>query len=276
MKFDDLDKSMRVFETAHDHCVLPEIYMVARLDGRGFTRLTKEVLPFERPFDVRFRDAMVQTVEHVMNCGFHVIFGYTQSDEISLLFHPRETLFGRKTRKYDSVLAGEASAKLSLLLGSMATFDSRICQLPTEGLVANYFRWRQEDAHRNALNAHCYWALRGQNLKAQEAADRLSGMPRSEKHELLFRVKGLNFNDVPSWQKRGVGLYLEECAIEGFNPKTRQTTTAKRLRLQRNFELPIRDEYDAFVRGLILQAHPANSEETPAKEQLALSPERVM
>src|SRR5688500_14803201 len=43
MKFDDLDAKMRRFETAHDHCVLPGIFMVARIDGRGFTRLTKEV-----------------------------------------------------------------------------------------------------------------------------------------------------------------------------------------------------------------------------------------
>ena len=64
MKFDELDKKMRVFETAHDHCVLPGIYIVARLDGRGFTKLTKEKLEFEAPFDVRFRDAMVSTVKH--------------------------------------------------------------------------------------------------------------------------------------------------------------------------------------------------------------------
>jgi tRNA(His) guanylyltransferase len=43
MKFDDLDKKMRIFETAADTCVLPEMYMVARLDGRSFTRLTKAV-----------------------------------------------------------------------------------------------------------------------------------------------------------------------------------------------------------------------------------------
>jgi tRNA(His) 5'-end guanylyltransferase len=49
MKFDDLDQKMRVFETAHDLCVLPGLYMVARLDGRSFTRLTKEVHPFEAP-----------------------------------------------------------------------------------------------------------------------------------------------------------------------------------------------------------------------------------
>lgn len=32
MDFDSFDKRMRVFETAHDHCVLPGIWMVARLD----------------------------------------------------------------------------------------------------------------------------------------------------------------------------------------------------------------------------------------------------
>ncbi len=56
MKFDDLDQKMRQFETAHDQCVLPGIFMVARIDGRGFTRLTKEVHSFEAPFDVRLRD----------------------------------------------------------------------------------------------------------------------------------------------------------------------------------------------------------------------------
>ena len=35
MKFDDLDAKMRVYETSHDHCVLPGLYMVARLDGRA-------------------------------------------------------------------------------------------------------------------------------------------------------------------------------------------------------------------------------------------------
>ena len=43
MKFDELDFRMRVFEMAHDHCVLPGIHIVARIDGRSFTRLTKDV-----------------------------------------------------------------------------------------------------------------------------------------------------------------------------------------------------------------------------------------
>jgi len=96
MKFDDLDSKMRQFETAHDFCVFPDLFMVARLDGRGFTRLTKEVHQFEAPFDIRFRDHMTHTVEHLMNCGFRVAYGFTQSDEISLLFHRKESLFERQ------------------------------------------------------------------------------------------------------------------------------------------------------------------------------------
>src|SRR6185437_395239 len=66
MKFDDLDQKMRVFETAHDLCVLPGLRMVARLDGRSFTRLTKQVHHFEAPFDPRFRDLMVETAKYLM------------------------------------------------------------------------------------------------------------------------------------------------------------------------------------------------------------------
>ncbi|HEU4508085.1 MAG TPA: tRNA(His) guanylyltransferase Thg1 family protein [Pyrinomonadaceae bacterium] len=160
MKFDELDRQMRVFETAHDYSVLPGIYMVARIDGRNFTRLTKEVHEFEAPFDVRMRDYMIETTAHLMNCGFKVVYGYTQSDEISLLFDPEITAFDRKLRKFNSVLAGEASAKFSLLLGDHAAFDCRISELPSVRRVCDYFRWRNEDAHRNALSAHCYWMLR--------------------------------------------------------------------------------------------------------------------
>ena len=88
MKFDELDKKMRVYEQSLDQIILPEIYLVARLDGRGFTRLTKEICKFEAPFD----------------CG--------------------------------------------------------IVPFPTLERVQDYFLWRQEDAHRNSLNAHCYWMLR--------------------------------------------------------------------------------------------------------------------
>ena len=159
MKFDDLDAQMRQFEVAHDDCVPAGVYLVARIDGRGFTRLTKEIHPFDRPFDVRIRDMMLTTTEALLT-EFDATYGYTQSDEISLLFSIRCDLFSRKLRKLNSVLAGYASARFALALQSMASFDSRISELPTAKDVVDYFRWRQADAHRNALSAHCYWTLR--------------------------------------------------------------------------------------------------------------------
>jgi tRNA(His) guanylyltransferase len=177
MKFDELDKKMRVFETATDLCVLPGMFMIARLDGRGFTRLTKEVCDYEVPFDVRFRDLMVATTESLMTCGFRVLYAYTESDEISLLFDPTEQSFGRKLRKYNSTLAGEASGQFSLRLGQVASFDCRVSQMPNAELVTDYFRWRNEDAARNALNSWCYWTLRSRT----GTLARLSGSNTVEK-----------------------------------------------------------------------------------------------
>lgn len=251
MKFDELDQQMRVFETAHDLCVLPGIQMVARLDGRGFTRLTKEVHQFEAPFDVRFRDLMLQTAEYLMTgCGFNIIFGYTQSDEISLLFHLEDGSFQRKLRKLQSILAGEASAKFSLLLGAMACFDCRISQLPSAKLVIDYLRWRQEDAHRNALNAHCYWLLRRQGQGSGQATNALMGLSVAQKNELLFQ-QGINFNDLPNWQKRGSGLVWETYDREAINPIKGEKVTAQRRRVKRDLELPMREEYAEYVAKLL-------------------------
>ena len=256
MKFDDLDAKMRVFETAHDHCVLPGIYMVARLDGRGFTRLTKEVHQFVAPFDEKFRDLMIATTEHLMDCGFRLIYSYTQSDEISLLFHPDDDSFHRKLRKLNSVLAGEASAKFSLQLGAMGCFDCRIAQFPTRERVCDYFRWRSEDAHRNALNAHCYWMLRQQGKDVTTATKQLLGMAVADKNELLFQ-NGINFNGLPNWQKRGIGIYWETYQKPGQNPKTGEEVMAERRRLKRDFDLPLKEEYANLIKELLLKAERA-------------------
>jgi tRNA(His) 5'-end guanylyltransferase len=250
MKFDDLDSKMRVYESAQDYCVPPEFYMVARIDGRSFTRLTKEVHQFEAPFDVRFRDYMVETVKHLMNCGFRVAYGYTESDEISLLFHLDETLFSRKLRKYQSVLAGEASAKFSLLLGDIGAFDCRISQLPNRALVVDYFLWRGEDAHRNALNSHCYWMMRRSGCSANKATALLNRKSVAEKNEYLFQ-NGMNFNDVLGWQKRGIGFYWEDYEKAGTNPLTGLEATGQRRRIKVDMELPMKDAYGAFVASLI-------------------------
>lgn len=252
MKFDELDLKMRVYETSQDRCVLPQMFMVARIDGRSFTKLTKEVHKFKAPFDEIFRDYMVETVKHLMNCGFKIIYGFTQSDEISLLFDYHETAFGRKTRKYNSILAGEASAKFSTLLKSVGAFDCRISELPNSQLVIDYFRWRNEDAHRNSLNAHCYWRLREDNYSQKEATEKIKGLNTASKNELLFGY-GVNFNELPNWQKRGIGIYWKDYEKVGFNPKTEETVVVNRQELYVDYEIPMKEDYEAFILDIIKQ-----------------------
>lgn len=253
MKFEQLDRRMRVYETAHDHCVLPGMHMVARIDGRSFSHLTRVAQKFDAPYDTRFRDCMVSTLLYLAGgCGFSVLYGYTQSDELSLLFRQDETLFGRKLRKYLSVLAGEASAKFSLELGALGAFDARISQFPSTEDVVDYFRWRHEDATRNALNGHCYWLLRGQGMTDDEATQKLKGVSIADRNELLFR-HGTNFNDIPNWQKRGIGVRWREVEVTGTNPKTNSPTVTKKCELFVDMELPMKDAYDELVRTIVTE-----------------------
>ncbi len=253
MKFDDLDARMRVYETVDDQFIPAGIFPVVRLDGRSFTRLTKERLDLEAPFDRRFSDFMAATVEHLMECGFRVLYGYSQSDEISLLLDPAETAFSRKVRKVNSILAGEASARLSLLVGQVACFDSRICQLPSPNLVADYFRWRQEDARRNALSAYGYWEQRKRGATVAAATRSLERMSTVAKHALLAGF-GIDFDALPAWQRKGFGVSWESYEKEGRNPLTGETAPAVRQRLRLDRELPDGEAYGRFVRAFLAPA----------------------
>lgn len=238
MKFEDLDARMRVYEQSLDQIIPPGYYIVARIDGRSFTRLTKEVCRFEAPYDIRFNRMMVETVKGlVVESGFEIVYGYTQSDEISLLFALNATSFGRKVRKLNSILAGEASARFSLQLGQPASFDCRIIPLPNEDLVADYFRWRMEDATRNCLNSWCYWTLRKEGWHAAKAAAELKGKSIAFKNEFLFQ-RGINFNDLPVWQRRGAGVYWREYEKAGHNPATGEDVTAVRREIFSDYDLP--------------------------------------
>ena len=250
MNFEELDKEMRIYEQSIDQHILPDLYLVARLDGRSFSRLTKEICDFEAPFDVRFRDMMVNTVKALMDCGFRVVYGFTESDEISLLFHPEEDAFGRKVRKYNSILAGQASAAFSLQLGQAIAMDCRLVPLPNLEKVRDYFLWRQEDAHRNALNAHCYWLLRKEGVDARSATQMLEGKSIAYKNELLFS-RGINFDKLPSWQKRGIGIYWSDIEKIGFNPITKEETKTTRRGLKVDYDLPLGEVYANMVSSLL-------------------------
>jgi tRNA(His) 5'-end guanylyltransferase len=253
MKARELDKRMRPYERAHDIRVPPGVFMVARIDGRGFHRFTREVLGLRTAADEELREHMVAVAEHVMSCGFRSVFAYTQSDEVNLLLHRDDATFQRRLSKLHSVLAGEASACFSARMGKAAAFDCRISQLASPDLVVDYFRWRQEDATRNALNARVYWMLR-EAKDAEAATKTLEGLSHAAKHERLFQEGGVNFNDLPAWERRGLGVRWAEVAVAGEDPRSGEATTSTRRRLVVDRELPMKADWEAYLRERLVEA----------------------
>lgn len=222
MHFKEFDKLMRQYEEDHDYILPPQHWLVARLDGRGFSKLTKK-LGISKPFDVKYKDDMIGLCISIMqDSGFNILYAYTQSDEISLLFHPSEDSYNRKMRKLNSILAGFTSAKFTQILNKMsfyphtnpymdalATFDCRISALPDIDKVVDYFRWRQSDSERNCLQACAYWTLRQNGFSSRKATSALNKTSQQDKRNILIEY-GLNYDNRPGWQKRGVGLQWTE------------------------------------------------------------------
>jgi len=133
---------MKAFEAAMDQVVAPEMYIVARLNVMG-------------QCDPQL-DAMIETTHHLMTCGFNVTYANTTMSEISLLFDLHESSFGRKTNKFNSILASEGSAKLTQVTDELAVLDCRTVALPNKTLVVEYFNWRAA-LSKTSLRAWSYW-----------------------------------------------------------------------------------------------------------------------
>jgi len=230
VNFDDFDRQMRRFELDFDQYCPSDTHLVLRLDGRGFTKLTKETLDFDRPFDVRFHEAMRTTTEHLMTAGPKVLTAYTQSDEISLLLDKSHPSFNLKARKYLSVFAGEASAAFSHHTNRIASFDCRVSPLPTDADVKDYFRWRVEDCRRNALSAFCYWAMRDDGDDGAVADRRLSGLSTAAKRDFL-RSRGIEFDRAPPWMTHGQFLTFRRVPHWGVDGRSGEPVRTERNRL---------------------------------------------
>lgn len=246
MHFSELDKRMRAYEENHDYCVPKDVWMIARLDGKGFSKLTKK-LEYNKPFDDDFKIVMQRVLTHLMcNTGIKFIYGYTESDEISLLFSFNENTFKRKLRKLNSTLAAYAASEFSLMTGDRCAFDCRISELPTTELVEDYFSWRQEDANRNALNSYCYWTLRKYDISARQATSMLNGKGTKFKLDLLEQY-GIDYDQVPTWHKKGIGVYFVKASRYTNNPKTGKQVLVNRNVLEVIDDLPYQQSYRSFI-----------------------------
>lgn len=201
---DSLGDRMKLYEN-HEvgRRFIPMLPVYARIDGRNFSSFTRDM---ERPFDERMSEAMIKTTEALVH-ETHANIGYTQSDEISLVWladkYESSIYFDYRITKLTSVLASYATAVFMTMwpreMARLPHFDCRAFQLPNKTEAANCFLWRERDATKNAIS------MAARSYYSHNDLFRKNG---SQMQEMLF-AKGINFNEYPAFFKRGTFVRRE-------------------------------------------------------------------
>ncbi|MGZ4857076.1 MAG: tRNA(His) guanylyltransferase Thg1 family protein, partial [Methanobacteriaceae archaeon] len=222
-------------------------YIVIRLDGRNFSQLSRK-LGLKKPFDLEFFQNLLQAACHLYK-EFSPNLIYVFSDEINLLLE--HIPFAGRLEKINSVFASFLSGSLTreiiktdkfikgLKESKPISFDSRIIPLSEEGVI-QYFQERQKEAWRNCLNGYAYWTTR-KDYSKREAMDLLHKKKSKKLHDILFK-KGINMAHLPTWQRRGVGIYKKKVQVEGQNPLIGEKVLSDRMKIFIDWELPIFDK----------------------------------
>lgn len=212
---DDLGNRMKKYEETSKHRLLSRTPVLIRVDGRAFHTYTKG---FERPFDMRIINAMVEATEATAKelGGFEL--AYVQSDEATFLIQDYEKYstqgwFDYEINKIVSITASVFTAhfndimskalrtqiarggnidKPELLLGRIAYFDARAFNVPYDD-VPNAFIWRQKDWIRNSVQ-----------MKARNSFSHgeLHGVSNEEMKDRL-RKRGSDWDTIPDYLKYG-------------------------------------------------------------------------
>lgn len=196
-----------------------------RIDGKAFHTFTRG---FEKPFDEVLGNTMVRTMEYLCKNIQGCVFGYTQSDEITLLLIDYQTFetdawFDYEVQKMCSVAASMATLAFNTFFKNEvdkfyyhhvkpgdplveyyqtyrdaqhkgAMFDARCFNIPKEE-ACNLVYWRQLDATRNSIQ------MVGQaNFSHAELQDKSCAVIQ----DMLHEQKGINWNDYETRWKRGV------------------------------------------------------------------------
>lgn len=234
MTNDSLGNRMKKYESTTKLQLLGRTPVIIRIDGKAFHTFAKRITNFDAdmreqntPFSGVMHNLMVETtralVANIQNC----VFGYTQSDEISLLLRDWDTLetqqwFGGSHQKMVSISSSLATAAFNFratkagfeqtTFNDIAMFDSRVYNLPKEE-VTNYFIWRQQDASRNSVQ------MLGHHHFSQK---QMHGKSNSEVQDMLMLEKGINWNDLPTWMKRGTCVTSDHTIDEDIPIFTQQ------------------------------------------------------
>eukprot|EP00123_Amoebidium_parasiticum_P012582 comp21458_c0_seq1/m.29662 comp21458_c0_seq1/g.29662 ORF comp21458_c0_seq1/g.29662 comp21458_c0_seq1/m.29662 type:complete len:303 (-) comp21458_c0_seq1:79-987(-) len=223
-----------------------KIYM-ARLDGHCFSAFTTG---FKKPFDHRINSAMVATTADLVN-KYNAVLGYTQSDEITLVFPTHWEDDDTKSKKGPMWQGGRVFKLISLMSsfgsvrfnyhlqrqtystderllfekarGGIATFDCRVFNVDSPEDAADNIRWRQtHDGRRNSI---------GMLARAYFPHIRLHGMNREQMLQILRDEKHVRWEDQPLPFRIGTMVKKEQVLVEGIDPRTNTTTTTTRIRL---------------------------------------------
>lgn len=212
MTGDSLGDRMKAYEDVSRHHVMKRTPTIIRLDGRAFHTFTKCLRHYddsmtETPYSVKFHNVMTLTMMGVMSQTQNAVFGYTQSDEISILLrdwdrHETQQWFDGVLQKIVSVSASTASVifnyfferdlRSAKLFSDLAQFDARVFNIP-EAEVVNYFIWRQQDAMRNSIQ------MLGRFYFSQKQMNGKSNVQVQE----MMKEKGVSWDDIATWMKRG-------------------------------------------------------------------------
>lgn len=215
MTGDDFGDRMKGYEAVETSRRFdPHLPIYARIDGRSFSSFTRGMT---RPFDPQMTAAMIETAKYLV-AETHAIIGYTQSDEISLLWlassQESDALFSGKVQKMASVIASMAAAKFARVCPTgyehkLPCFDARVHQLPDKTEAANAILWRAMDARKNAISMVA---------QAHFSPKQLHGKKQPDMLEMLAKID-VEFETFPAAFKHGtflrrVGVEREMTAAE--------------------------------------------------------------
>ncbi|KAF1851499.1 Thg1-domain-containing protein [Cucurbitaria berberidis CBS 394.84] len=199
--------------------LLSNTWIVVRIDGRGFSKLTAKY-KFIKPNDRNALDLMNAAAEAVMKELPDLVLAYGNSDEYSFVFHKDCVLFERRASKLTTTIVSTFTSYYVFLWSTyfpdkpltppLPSFDGRAVCYPSDINLRDYMSWRQVDCHINNLYNTTFWTLVQQGgMGAQEAEQRLSGTVSSDKNEILFKDFGINYNNEPECFKKGTVLYRD-------------------------------------------------------------------
>ena len=203
MTKDAIGDRMKNYEGISSSKLTPKVPVVLRLDGKSFHSLCKGMV---RPYDPTFAKAMQQTALFLCENIQGAFFGYTQSDEISIVlldYRKYDTCqyFDGKIQKICSVAASMAAVTFNDLLrteypNKTGYFDCRAFNVPDHD-VKNCILWRQQDATRNSIQ------MLGSTKYSHKELHKVNTNQIQDK---LFLDHGINWNNLPTPQKRGTAI----------------------------------------------------------------------